>query len=238
MALELSGADILDINMGCPVGKVVKSGDGSALMRDAELAGRIIESVRRAIDKPVTVKFRKGWDGGNVNAVEFAKVCEQAGAAAIAVHGRTRVQMYSGHADWDIIREVKKAVNIPVTANGDIFSGADAAHILRYTGCDLCMVGRGSFGNPWLFAQANAAIAGEAEPELPPLAERMDTGVRQVELLAERAGERAACLEARHQLPWYLHGVPYAAYYRNQLVHVETLDDIRGIVKNIKRDLK
>ena len=119
MALELSGADILDINMGCPVGKIVKSGDGSALMKDIELAGKIISAVVAAVDKPVTVKFRKGWDGGSVNAVEFAKMCRQAGASAIAVHGRTRVQMYSGRADWDIIRDVKKAVDIPVTANGE-----------------------------------------------------------------------------------------------------------------------
>ena len=164
MALEASGADILDINMGCPVGKIVKSGDGSALMRDPELAGRIIEAVCAAVNQPVTVKFRKGWDGGSVNAVAFAQVCEQAGASAIAVHGRTRVQMYAGKADWDIIRQVKKAVHIPVTANGDIFSGADAAHILRYTGCDLAMIGRGSFGNPWLFMQANAVLDGKPEP--------------------------------------------------------------------------
>ena len=238
MALEYAGADILDINMGCPVGKIVKSGDGSALMKDPELAGRIIEAVCAAVDKPVTVKFRKGWDGGSVNAVEFAQVCEQAGASAIAVHGRTRVQMYAGKADWDIIREVKKAVHIPVTANGDIFSGADAEHILRYTGCDLAMIGRGSFGNPWLFMQGNAVLEGKPEPALPPLAERIDTAVAQIQLLAERSGERIACLEARHHLPWYLHGVPYSGYYRQQLVHVETLEDIHRLAKEMKRDLK
>ena len=238
MALELSGADILDINMGCPVGKIVKAGDGSALMRDPELAGRIIEAVCRAVDRPVTVKFRKGWDNGSVNAVEFAKVCESAGAAALAVHGRTRVQMYAGRADWDIICEVKAAVKIPVAANGDVFTGADAEHILRYTGADLCMIGRGAFGNPWLFARANAAIAGRPEPPLPPLPERMDAAVGQIRALAEQSGERIACLEARHHLPWYLHGVPHAAYYRNQLVHVETLSDVEKIVKDIKRDLR
>ena len=238
MALELSGADILDINMGCPVGKVIKSGDGSALMKTPELARDIIEAVCRAASKPVTVKFRKGWDGGSVNAVEFARLCEEAGASAIAVHGRTRVQMYSGRADWDIIRDVKRAISIPVIANGDIFTAEDAAHILRYTGCELAMAGRGTFGNPWLFKQANAVLAGEELPALPPLAERMDTALRQIEALAERAGERIACLEARHHMPWYLHGVAHSSIYRQQLVRVEKLEDIRKIVKDIKRDLK
>lgn len=237
MALELSGADILDINMGCPVGKIVKSGDGSALMRDLELAGRIIESVKSAVDRPVTVKFRKGWDNGSVNAVEFAKMCQQAGAAAIAVHGRTRAQMYAGRADWDIIKEVKRAVTIPVTANGDIFEPEDAEHILRYTGCDLAMIGRGSFGNPWLFQRANALLAGDALPELPPLRERIDLAVGQIEELSRVAGERIACLEARHQLPWYLHGVAHSGIYKQELVHVETLADVRRIAAGIKRDL-
>ena len=239
MALEQSGADILDINMGCPVGKVVKSGDGSALMKTPELARDIIEAVCRAVDRPVTVKFRKGWDGGSINAVDFAKMCEQAGASAIAVHGRTRVQMYSGRADWDIIRDVRRAVSIPVIANGDIFTAEDAAHILRYTGCELAMAGRGSFGNPWLFQQAKALLdEGWEIPALPPLSQRMDVAVGQIELLSDRAGERIACLEARHHLPWYLHGVAHSSIYRQQLVKVETLEEIRKIVKDIKRDLK
>ena len=237
MAVEISGTQLLDINMGCPVGKIVKSGDGSALMKNPDLAAEIIEAVTEAVHVPVTVKFRKGWDNGNVNAVEFAVRCEQAGVSGITVHGRTRAQLYSGRADWDVIKAVKQAVSVPVTANGDVFSGEDAAHILRYTGCDLVMIGRGCFGDPWLFTRANAAISGLPEPPLPPLAERMDTAVSQIERLAEKRGERSACMEARHQLPWYLHGVPYSGSYRQQMVHVETLSDIRRIVSSIKREL-
>jgi len=238
MALEYSGADFLDINMGCPVGKIVRSGDGSALMRDPELAGRIIEAVCRSTDKPVTVKFRKGFDGGNVNAVEFARICEQAGASMLTVHGRTRAQMYSGRADWDIIRDVKRAVSIPVVANGDIFTPEDAVHILRYTGCDMAAIGRGSFGYPWLFEQANALADGLEAPPLPPLADRLKLALRQTELLSEGIGERLACLEARHQIPWYLKGVAYAGIYKQALVKVETLDELRKIIRDCIRDLQ
>ena len=163
IALELSGADILDINMGCPVGKIVRAGDGSALMQNLPLAEAILKAVCSAVSVPVTVKFRKGFDGGHINAPEFARMAEAAGVSAVAVHGRTRTQMYAGRADWDIIREVKQSVEIPVAANGDVFSAEDAVHILRYTGADFVMIGRGSFGNPWIFRQANALLD-EAEP--------------------------------------------------------------------------
>ena len=238
IALDISGADFIDINMGCPVGKVVKSGDGSALMRTPELAGEIISAVHAAVPVPVTVKFRKGWDSGNVNAVEFAKMAEAAGAAAIAVHGRTRVQMYAGKADWDIIRDVKQAVSVPVIANGDVFSGADAVHILKYTGADMAMIGRGSFGDPWLFARAKAALEGKPEPELPSLPDRMDAAFRQVCRCAELKGERVACVESRKQLAWYLKGVPHASYYKQQLVQIESLKQLELIIREIRLELR
>lgn len=238
IALQHCDADIIDINMGCPVGKVAGHGEGSGLMKTPEIAEAIIKAVCDAVDVPVTVKIRKGWDKGNVNAVEFAQMAESAGAAAIAVHGRTRAQMYEGRADWDIIRDVKKAVNVPVIANGDIFEPADAEHILRYTGADMAMIGRGSFGNPWLFSRGIAAIKGREIPPVPPLAARMDTALRQVEMAAYDKGERVACLEARRHFAWYLKGVAHSTYYKRLIVQAETLDELRRIAEGIKRELR
>ena len=238
IAIEASGADILDINMGCPVGKVVNNGDGSALMRDPEKAARIAEAVVRAVKVPVTVKMRRGWDKGSINAVELAKMLEQVGVAAVAVHGRTRAQMYAGAADWVTIRQVKQAVKIPVMANGDIFAPRDAVKILQFTGADLAMIGRGAFGNPWLFRQALAVLEGREIPPLPPLADRCDTAVRQIRWAAEDKGEHIAILEARKQYAWYLKGVPHANYYKEQIVRMNTLEDVDRITEGIKRDLK
>ena len=237
IALEETGAEVIDLNMGCPMGKIVNNGDGSALMKSPDLAGRIVEAVNAAVPVPVTAKIRRGWDMGSCNCVEVAKVLEGAGAAAIAVHGRTRAQMYSGQADWNCIRAVKEAVGVPVIANGDIFAPEDVPRILKYTRADAAMIGRGCFGNPWIFRQARALLEGKEKPERPPLARRCETALRQIELAAELRGERVAVLEGRKQYCWYLKGVAHSGYYKEQIVRMNTIEDARAVTRGIQRDL-
>ena len=197
----------LDINMGCPAPKIAGNRSGSALMLDPERASAIIRAVKAASSVPVTVKFRKGWDEEHQNYLDFAKMAEDAGAAAITLHGRTRTQMYAGKADWEAIARVKQAVSIPVIANGDVDSPEKAMELLRETGADAVMIGRGALGNPWLFTQCNAMENGQEIPPLPPLSQRMETVRRQITLAAEHKGEHIAMLQARKHFAWYLKGV-------------------------------
>ena len=238
LALELSGCDFLDINMGCPMPKIAGNGDGCALMQKPELAAAIVEAVVRAVRVPVTVKMRKGWDKGSVNAVELAKLLEQAGASAIAVHGRTKTMLYSGVADWDAIRAVREAVRIPVVANGDVFDAEAALRCAKRTGTSLLMIGRSAFGNPWVFPQVEAALSGNEIPPLPPLARRMDTAMHQFELAREDKGDHIACLEARKHFAWYLRGVAHSSYYKEKISSISTPEDVEAIAKGIRRDLQ
>lgn len=217
---------ILDLNMGCPVPKVVNNGEGSALMKNPILAGKIIEAVVKAIQKPVTVKIRKGFDEAHVNAVELAKIAEASGAAAVAIHGRTREQYYSGKADWDIIAQVKQAVKIPVIGNGDIVDGQTAKAMLTQTGCDGVMIGRASQGNPWIFREVNHFLATGETPEPPTKQEKQELVKRHAKLQLDCKGEYTAVREMRKHLAWYTAGMPHSAAFRQQINSMETMDDL------------
>ena len=238
MALEISGCDFLDINMGCPMPKIANSGDGCGLMRTPELAGRIVEAVVKAVDAPVTVKCRLGWDKGNINVLDFTKRMEDSGASMVAVHGRTRAMLYSGTADWDYIRKVKEQLSIPVIANGDIVDAQSALRCLKWTDADGIMIGRATFGDPWIFQQVSAAMAGQEVPERPVLKERIAVAVRQFELSEQDHGEHIACLEARKHFAWYLRGVRNASYYKKEITSMNKMEDIYRIAKDIIRDLE
>ncbi len=237
LVIERVNPSIIDINMGCPTPKIVNNGDGSALMKNPSLAGEIVKRVKDAISVPITVKFRKGWDNGSINAVEFAKVIEENGADAVIVHGRTRQAMYSGRVDLDIIRDVKNAVNIPVIANGDIFSVEDARRAFNYTGADGIMVGRGAFGNPWLFTQLKSFVNGEDIPALPPLAARLSVAKDQILYAAEKKGERVAILEARRHLAWYLKGVRGSNFYKEKICHLNSIEELTRTLREISDTL-
>lgn len=238
LALEISGCDFIDINMGCPMPKIANSGDGCGLMRTPELAGAIVKAVSQAVDVPVTVKCRLGWDKGSVNVLDFTKRMEQSGAAMIAIHGRTRSMLYTGAADWDAVRKAKEQLSVPVIANGDIVDAASAVKCRNWTKADGLMIGRACFGDPWIFTQVKAAMRGEDIPERPPLKERVAVAVRQFALAQEDKGEHIACLEARKHFAWYLRGVPHSGYYKAQISAISSMEDIAAIAKGICRDLQ
>ena len=238
LALEISGCDFIDINMGCPMPKIANSGDGSGLMRTPELAQQICEAVVKAVEVPVTVKCRLGWDKGSINVLEFTKRMEGCGADMVAVHGRTRAMLYAGVADWDTIRKVKEQLSIPVIANGDITGGEAAVKCRKWTGADGLMIGRSVFGDPWVLEEINAALAGEEYAGRPGLKERIEVAVEQFRLSEQDHGEKIACLEARKHFAWYLKGVRNASYYKKEITSLTTMEDIYRVAKDVVRDLK
>ena len=229
-SIEERPFDILDINMGCPVPKIVNNGEGSALMKDPVLAGKIIEKTVKAIKKPVTVKIRKGFDDDHVNAVEMAHIAEECGAAAVAVHGRTREQYYSGKADWEIIRQVKEAVKIPVIGNGDLNSAEDVISMSNQTGCDGFMIARGAQGNPWIFRQILHYFETGEKLEKPTLDEVADMILRQAKMMLEFKGEYIGIREIRKHAAWYTSGYPNSSRLRESINGVETFDKLEELM--------
>jgi tRNA-dihydrouridine synthase B len=235
--VEASGADIIDFNMGCPVPKIVNNGDGSALMKNEKLAGEVLKALVSSVKIPVTVKFRAGWSAENLNAVNIAKIAEEAGVAAVAVHGRTREQFYSGSANWDIIRKVKENVNIPVFGNGDILSAVDVKKIMEKTNCDGVMIGRGADGNPWIFAEIKANLLGLAYKP-PSLDEKFELMIRHLKMLIEFKGEVIACKEMRRHVNTYVKGLPYAAKYRSVFNELSSFNEFEEELLEYQKKIK
>ncbi len=230
--LNASDASIIDINMGCPAPKITKNGEGSALMKRPEQVGKIVSAVVRAANKPVTVKIRKGWDECSVNAVEIARIAEACGASAVTVHGRTREQYYSGKADWDIIRQVKRAVSIPVIGNGDVTGPEEAERLLEQTGCDAIMVGRGAQGNPWIFKQINKYLEEGVFIAGPTAREKIDTIIRHMNMLIEHKGERTGILEMRSHIAWYIKGMRDASVTKQKIFKMNDREEIISLLQD------
>ena len=227
--LEERPFDVIDVNMGCPVPKVVNNGEGSALMKDPVLVGRIVEAMANAINKPVTVKIRAGFNSQSINAPEIARIVQESGGAAVAVHGRTREQYYSGKADWDVIARVKANVSIPVIGNGDILTGQDAVDMMKQTGCDGVMIGRGARGNPWIFNQINEYLSSGKEMVPPDITEIRDMILRHARMLVEVKGEYTGMREIRKHFAWYTAGMKHASGLRNEVNHVEHMEQLEAL---------